>query len=501
VALPGRAVSCPESPERLSAFRRNRCPESLDYTADWPSGDWVLAPLQRVPLAEASGLQATIEAQLMANSALVDQYGLSDVCQQAWAHPDDRPVTTVLVLDGALARQWGPLLIAGRQLGLAAIILGGEDLPAARQLRIGEDGTLSVQGPGVEPTDALVPCLLTADLAGELASAVVPEPEVAELVFAEEAASVTAAPHVPDGVIRLHLLGGPLRVLDAAGNEVPQYGGRRATREVLAYLALHPDGVRRETLIEALWEAEDFRDPTGELQTAISEARRWLVNAAREAEEGKVLRGSGLQFIAHKAGVYRLLTERVWVDVHAFERAVAPAAAQPEDELLLRAVVEAYDGDLLPGADAREAFSWLEREGMRFELQKQVGWAAVHLAEVLREKCRPAEALAMLAPFLDSIVNDDLWLQAMLCEGEPPPRGHGARERVMQLYRRHERRLRQLDLEPSGRTQEVYASLLAASDGRQRLVALRSEGAGNLRKRRAGDDGGAPITPDLRVLR
>jgi DNA-binding SARP family transcriptional activator len=471
------------------------------HAADWPSGDWVLAPLQRVPLAEASGLQATIEAQLMANSALVDQYGLSDVCQQAWAHPDDRPVTTVLVLDGALARQWGPLLIAGRQLGLAVIVLGDEDLPAARQLRIGEGGTLSVEGPGVEPTEALVPCLLTADLAGELGTAVVAVPEPAELAADEEGlacAPPAPAPPVTDGVIRLHLLGGPLRVLDAAGNEVPQYGGRRATREVLAYLALHPDGARKETLIEALWEADDFRDPTGELQTAISEARRWLVNAARESEEGKVPRGSGLQFIVYKAGAYRLLTERVWVDVHAFERTVAAATAQPDDELLLRAVIEAYDGDLLPGADARQAFTWLEREGMRFELQKSVGWAAVHLAEVLRAACRPDEALAMLGPLLDATLNDDVWLQAMLCEGEPPPHGHGARERVMQLWSRHQARLHQLDLEPTDRAQEVYSSLLAGTEGRQRLAAVPGAHGGNTRKHRPERDSDAP---DLRVLR
>jgi hypothetical protein len=53
--------------------------------------------------------------------------------------------------------------------------------------------------------------------------------------------------------------------------------------------------------------------------------------------------------------------------------------------------------------------------------------------EILRGQSQPDRALQILEPLLDSIINDELWLQALLCEGEAPPRGLGARDRVMAL--------------------------------------------------------------------
>ncbi len=61
---------------------------------------------------------------------------------------------------------------------------------------------------------------------------------------------------------------------------------------------------------------------------------------------------------------------------------------------------------------------------------------AIRLSDIFQEQGRPDQALEVLEPLVDGILNDELWLHAMQCEGELPPRGHGARERVMALWTR-----------------------------------------------------------------
>ena len=85
------------------------------------------------------------------------------------------------------------------------------------------------------------------------------------------------------------------------------------------------------------------------------------------------------------------------------------------------------------------------------------------MSEILRSQGHPDQALQVFEPLLDSIINDELWLQALLCEGEAPPRGLGARDRVMALWRRYESRLRDLGLYPSTGSEDVYKTLLGAT--------------------------------------
>jgi hypothetical protein len=166
------------------------------------------------------------------------------------------------------------------------------------------------------------------------------------------------------------------------------------------------------------------------------------------------------------------------VDVLDFERAFAAAKAHPDSPEVLRSVIYGYQGDLLDYADNPEAFTWVEREGVRMVQQKKVAWASITLSEILRSQGLPDQALQILEPLLDTIINDELWLQALLCEGEAPPRGLGARDRVMALWRRYESRLRELGLYPSTGSEQVYKSLLSTTqlpiddgEGRTKFVA------------------------------
>jgi hypothetical protein len=173
------------------------------------------------------------------------------------------------------------------------------------------------------------------------------------------------------------------------------------------------------------------------------------------------------------------------VDVSHFEQAFAVAKAQPDSPEALRSVTDTYQGNLLDYADNPEAFTWVEKEGLRIVQQKKAAWAAIALSEILRSQGHPNQALQILEPLLDRIMNDELWLQALLCEGEASPRGLGARDQVMALWRRYESRLRDLGLYPSTGSEQVYKRLLSAAqlpidDGRGQIHYAARQANGHL---------------------
>lgn len=204
----------------------------------------------------------------------------------------------------------------------------------------------------------------------------------------------------------------------------------------------------------------DDRDNPEELHVAISEARRWLIEAVSEdpRADTKSPRNLGLALIAqNKAQGYRLDSEYVDVDLATFNDLVAIARANLGSEDALRAVLAAYPEDLLAGED----FSWIRREGVADGPQKKVAWAAITLSRLLQDRHRPQEAPDVLEALLNNIVNDELWIQAMLCEGEPLPRGLGAGDRVAKLHGRYLRHLRACQLGSSDNLEAVYCALLA----------------------------------------
>lgn len=115
---------------------------------------------------------------------------------------------------------------------------------------------------------------------------------------------------------------------------------RSSTRELIAYLALHPEGATRDQLLEALWPDADPRRSRPRLWQSTAEARRVLNDA----------------FINHD-GRYRLDRRLVSIDADELQRLLSRAdktggwsADSVEQALAL------WRGDPLDGAD----YPWAE---------------------------------------------------------------------------------------------------------------------------------------------
>jgi hypothetical protein len=91
-------------------------------------------------------------------------------------------------------------------------------------------------------------------------------------------------------------------------------------RELLVFLALHPDGVHRDTLIAALWHDNPPQRPTNALNTALSRLRRALSQATDGALSDLITIGQSR---------YQLDPRLVTVDYWGLADAVACGCRKP----------------------------------------------------------------------------------------------------------------------------------------------------------------------------
>ncbi|WP_143086404.1 BTAD domain-containing putative transcriptional regulator [Amycolatopsis saalfeldensis] len=109
-------------------------------------------------------------------------------------------------------------------------------------------------------------------------------------------------------------------------------------REVLVYLALHPHGVRREVLNEAVWPDSRPPRPYNSFHNTLSMLRRALSDATDGALDNVVLNDDGR---------YQLNPDLVTVDFWHLQHALqAPRPTDGDALLQLHDAVELYQGDL-----------------------------------------------------------------------------------------------------------------------------------------------------------
>ncbi|MGX7828998.1 BTAD domain-containing putative transcriptional regulator [Actinokineospora sp. 24-640] len=186
-------------------------------------------------------------------------------------------------------------------------------------------------------------------------------------------------------------------------------------RELLVFLALHPDGASREALIAALWATSPPERTTNAMNTSLSRLRRALAAAT-----GNVL----CDLVVVGEGRYRLDPDLVEVDYHHFAAAVATRRAAVTDADRVQAyrrIVDSYTGPLADGLST----DWIETA--REAIRRDAIDAVAALARALVEE-DPQQTLDLLEiarafdPHNELIYRDIMRLQERLGQLDAIPR-------------------------------------------------------------------------------
>ncbi|GGS59696.1 transcriptional regulator [Actinokineospora fastidiosa] len=186
-------------------------------------------------------------------------------------------------------------------------------------------------------------------------------------------------------------------------------------RELLTFLALHPDGASREALTAALWATSPREKTTNAMNTSLSRLRRALAAATDGALADVVLVGEGR---------YRLDAELVEVDYWSFAAAVAARRAATTDQQRVEAyrhIVDSYRGPLADGLSTE----WIETA--REAIRRDAIDAVAALARALVDQ-DPQQTLDLLEiarafdPHNELIYRDIMRLQERLGQLDAIPR-------------------------------------------------------------------------------
>jgi len=218
--------------------------------------------------------------------------------------------------------------------------------------------------------------------------------------------------------------------------------------ELLVFLAMHPGGASRESIIDALWPHRPPRNPASVLRTILSRIRRALDTAT----------GGGVgELVLAEHGHYRLDPAVVQVDYWAFADAVTRrrTATTPEQRTdAYEAIVAHYGGFLAEGLEAE----WLAaaREATRRDALDAV--AALARARVDTDPDYTLDLLETARafdPHNELLYRDIMRLQHKLGR-------HDAISRTLTLLHT---RLAEIDTEPTKDTVDLAQRLRARHTG------------------------------------
>ncbi|GLY80557.1 BTAD domain-containing putative transcriptional regulator [Actinoallomurus iriomotensis] len=245
--------------------------------------------------------------------------------------------------------------------------------------------------------------------------------------------------------VRLRVLG-PIRV-EADGKPIAT-GLRRITRDLLAYLTLHPQGVTRDQGVDALMPDRDLTTGTTMLHTAINNARKTLRQATglRQA-----------MFIIHADGRYRLDPHLIDTDLWQLHRLLDRAHQAETDSSRINAlhhIPDLYTAELAEDL----TYEWAETE--RENLRRHATDALAQLAHLTKTD-HPDRAITALEaaithdPYAEPLYRDLMRIQA--ATGRP--------DAIRRTYDHLKRHLADLDTEPEERTHQLLLTLLAPAAG------------------------------------
>lgn len=214
---------------------------------------------------------------------------------------------------------------------------------------------------------------------------------------------------------------------------------RSATRELLAYLALHPKGAHRDQIIDALWADQAPEQGRNRLWRAVADARNHL----------------GETILARDTDRYQLDRSQVSVDLDQLESLLGELRQSDETEKPLAMLEEAlalFTGEPLAGSD----LPWAENEQRRLhatqlELFEQL--ARAYLAEGdASHALASAEAGLAREPYNEKLARLAMEAEAAL----------GLRSAIISRYDALRKLLdEQLGLQPHRETRALHRQLLS----------------------------------------
>ncbi|MGH3857124.1 MAG: BTAD domain-containing putative transcriptional regulator [Pseudonocardiaceae bacterium] len=186
-------------------------------------------------------------------------------------------------------------------------------------------------------------------------------------------------------------------------------------RELLVFLALHPDGVHRDVLVAGLWQGNAPQRPTNALNTALSRLRRSVTQATGGAISDLIVIGDNR---------YHLDPCLVAVDYWRLRDAVTARRAAGSDRERLAAyqqIVDCYRGCLAEGLDTE----WIDapREATRRDALDAVAALARALVDADPQKTLDLlETARVFDPHNELLYRDIMRLQQRLGHLDAIPR-------------------------------------------------------------------------------
>lgn len=411
-----------------------------------------------------------LETEVLHRARMMSDHNATDIAALRLADPGEPLPTIVLITHPHDTQPLTSSLTAALQLaeryGIGGILLG--PWPAGTTCHIDEDGhVLAADGPDADTwkdaelfhlpaTDTADLLHLTATARGAHEPADEPADEPTKVTTGQPPAPqdtddtdpgrAAGSLHAPDlqhdqsRPVLLRLFG-PVRIETTDGQLTT--GLRRISRDLLAYLALHPDGITRDQGIEAIAPERDLESGTTMFHTAINNTRTALRKATGLREP---------MFITHAAGRYRLDPHLIDTDLWQLLRALDTARHAETDTdraAALQQLAGLYTGELADDI----THEWAETE--RERIRRTATDALTHLARLLHDE-HPDDALAALEqafahdPTSEPLAQHLMRLQTQL--GQPD-----AARRTHQLLTHH---LGNLDIDPSEETDRLLTELL-----------------------------------------
>jgi DNA-binding SARP family transcriptional activator len=229
-----------------------------------------------------------------------------------------------------------------------------------------------------------------------------------------------------DASIRLQLLGAYR--IHANGVEVTT-GLRSKARELLALLALRPDGVTAEYAIDSVLPDADPARGASHLHTLLNNLRSTLRNAAGLDDSTPIIERAGNR--------YRLNRGVVDVDTWRFDTALRSALQDDTTKAARQQAAELYRGDLLDG----EFFAWIE--GSRQDIRRRALDNLTILSDLLDGHDEADAAIAAL----EQAITIDPYSETTYQQLAALQRRHGRTDAAARTLDLLEHRMRDLDTE------------------------------------------------------